>query len=157
MSIDIDSIDAKILYAFLKDARAKVKNIAKDCSISPTAISKRVERLKKLGVITGAVLLIDVSKIGDLYPGSIEIENIKEEQSKKVEALLKERAIILVKSFSTGKSDAVFFFITKGTVDFDKLRSILRKYVESGKISIALWSTPCCIHENIVIQSTNGA
>jgi len=79
MSIDIDSIDINILYAFIKDARTKIKDIAKACNVSPTAISKRIYRLKKLGVITGAVLLVDLKKVGDLYPGSIEIESIKEE------------------------------------------------------------------------------
>ncbi|MGD6933098.1 MAG: Lrp/AsnC family transcriptional regulator [Candidatus Bathyarchaeia archaeon] len=157
MSIDIDSIDVKILYALIKNARTKVKNIAKECNISPTAITKRIERLKKAGVITGAVLLIDMSKVGALYPGSIEIENIKEEQSQKVEELLIERTNILVKSFSTGKSDLGFFFVTKNKIDIESLRAVLKKYSESGKIRIAFWNTPCCLNENIIIETSKRA
>ncbi|XHH08028.1 MAG: Lrp/AsnC family transcriptional regulator [Candidatus Bathyarchaeia archaeon] len=150
MSIEIDSIDIKILHAFLKDARAKVKNIADDCNLSPTAISKRIKRLKKEGVITGSALLIDLSKIGGLHPCSIEIENIKEKQAQKVTELLQERAIILVKSETTGKSDLGFFFIAKGVLDLDNLRSVLRKYSESGKINVACWTNPYYMHEKIL-------
>jgi len=156
MSIDIDSIDINILYAFIKDARTKIKDIAKACNVSPTAITKRIYRLKKLGVITGAVLLVDLKKVGDLYPGSIEIESIKEEQSEKVAEILMERSIILVKNFSTGKSDLVFFFVTKGMIDIENLKSVIRKYAEPGKISIALWNTPYCIYDNIKIEATEA-
>jgi DNA-binding Lrp family transcriptional regulator len=156
MSIDIDSIDVKILYAFIKDARAKVKDVAKECNKSPTAITKRINRLRKAGVITGAALLIDFSKVGYLYPGSIEIENIREDHAEKVAEVLMERSIVLVKSKSVGKSDMTIFFVTKSMIDIENLRGVLRKYSETGKISIAIWNTPCCLQENIRIQATGA-
>jgi Lrp/AsnC family transcriptional regulator, leucine-responsive regulatory protein len=156
MSTDIDPIDVKILYAFIKDARAKVKDVAKECNKSPTAITKRINRLKKTGVITGSALLIDMNKVGYLYPGSIEIENIKEDQAEKVAEILMERSIVLVKSKSVGKSDLTIFFVTKSIIDFENLRGVLRKYSQTGKINIAIWTTPCCMHENIRIKATGA-
>lgn len=154
MSIDIDPIDVKILQALIRDARTKVKDIAKECNKSPTAITKRIDRLKKLGVITGAALIVDMKKVGVLYPGSIEIENIKEDQAEKVAEILMERSVILVKSISIGKSDLTIFFVTKNIIDIECLRGVLRKYSETGRISVALWNTPCLIHENLKIEAT---
>ena len=113
MAIDIDPVDVKILQALIFDSRSKVKDIAKQCNMSTTAISKRIDRLRKLGVITGAILIVNMSEIGGLFPCSIEIENIKKEQTEQVIELLKQRSAILVESFSTGKSDLVNLLCNK--------------------------------------------
>jgi Lrp/AsnC family transcriptional regulator, leucine-responsive regulatory protein len=157
MAIDIDRIDVKILQALIDDARTKIKDIAKLCKLSPTAVTKRINRLKRLGVIKGAVLFVDMSEIGGLYPCSIEIENIKKEQMEKVRGLLKERTALLIESTSTGKSDYILFFVTRNINDIDNLRSVLRKYCEPGKISISYWKTPCFLYENLKIEPTIGA
>jgi DNA-binding Lrp family transcriptional regulator len=142
------------LQALILDARTKVKDIAKDCKMSTTAISKRIERMKKLGVIKGAVLFVNMNEIGGLYPCSIEIENIKKEQSEQVIKLLQERAILLIDSSSTGKSDLVLFLVTKNMNDLDNLRCVLRKYTDSGRINISFWKTPHFLFENLKIEPT---
>ncbi len=157
MAIDIDSVDVKILKALIADSRTKVKDIAKECNMSTTAISKRIDRMKKIGVIKGAVLFVNMSEIGGLYPCSIEIENIKKEHSEQVIELLKERAILLIESTSTGKSDLILFFVTKNLNDLDNLRSVLRKYTESGKVNVSFWKTPYFLYENIKIEPITGA
>jgi Lrp/AsnC family transcriptional regulator, leucine-responsive regulatory protein len=157
MAIDIDQFDVKILQALIIDSRTKVKDIAKNCNMSTTAIGKRIDRMKKLGVIKGAVLFVNMSEIGGLYPCSIEIENIKKEHSEQVIELLKERAILLIESTSTGKSDLILFFVTKNLNDLDNLRTVLRKYTESGKVNVSFWKTPHFLYENIKIESKTGA
>jgi DNA-binding Lrp family transcriptional regulator len=156
MAIDIDQVDVKILHALIVDSRIKVKDIAINCNMSTTAVSKRIERLKRLGVIKGAVLFVNMNEIGGLYPCSIEIENIKKEQSEQVIQLLKERAILLIESFSTGKSDLTIFFVTKNMNDVENIRNVLRKYVELGKINISFWKTPQFLYDNIKIEATTG-
>jgi Lrp/AsnC family transcriptional regulator, leucine-responsive regulatory protein len=156
MAINIDPVDVKILQALIIDSRTKVKDIAKECNMSTTAISKRIDRMKKIGVIKGAVLFVNMSEIGCLYPCSIEIENIKKEHSEQVIELLKERAILLIESTSTGKSDLILFFVTKNLNEIDNLRNVLRKYTESGKINISYWKTPHFLYENIKIEPTTG-
>ncbi len=154
MAIDIDPVDVKILQALIFDSRSKVKDIAKECNLSTTAISKRIDRLKKLGVITGAVLIVNMNEIGCLFPCSIEIENIKKEQTEQIIKLLKQRSVVLVESFSTGKSDLVMFLVTKSMSDTDNLKSVIRKYSEPGKISVSFWNTPYLLYENLKIEST---
>ena len=156
MAIDIDKVDVKILQALINDARTKVRNIAKDCDLSTTAISKRIERLKKLGVIKGAVLFVNMREIGNLFPCSIEIENIKKEKTEQVTKLLKERTIMLIESCSTGKCDFVIFFVTRNLNDIENLRNTIRKYAEPGRISISYWKTPHFLYENLKIEPTNG-
>ena len=55
-TVAIDAIDELILHLLLKDANMALKKIAEKCGISAVAVYNRIERLKKLGVITGASL-----------------------------------------------------------------------------------------------------
>jgi Lrp/AsnC family transcriptional regulator for asnA, asnC and gidA len=89
-TVEIDEIDVKILRELTKDARTKVKDIAKNCSLSSVAILNRIKRLKAAGVIVGAHLFINWSQIGYLYPASIGV-NIKPEQKPAIAKLLEER------------------------------------------------------------------
>ncbi len=156
MAIGIDPVDVKILQALIFDSRSKVKEIAKECNMSTTAISKRIDRLRKIGVITGAALIVNMNEIGGLFPCSIEIENIKKEQTEQVIELLKQNSVVLVESFSTGKSDLVIFYVTKSMNDTDNLKRVIRKYSEPGKISVSFWKTPSLLYENLKIESTAG-
>ncbi|MCL5949500.1 MAG: AsnC family transcriptional regulator, partial [Candidatus Bathyarchaeota archaeon] len=61
--VDIDKIDDQIIRLLLKDARLNLKEIAKQSHISSVSVLNRINRLKKLGVITGATLFASL----DLY------------------------------------------------------------------------------------------
>ncbi|MGD6851102.1 MAG: Lrp/AsnC family transcriptional regulator [Candidatus Bathyarchaeia archaeon] len=60
----IDEIDAKILTALLKDSREKLDSIAKGIGISPTAVAKRIEDLRKQKVIAGTRLMVRPQALG---------------------------------------------------------------------------------------------
>jgi len=70
---EIDAIDMKIIKALLKDARANFTDIAKDSNISATAITKRYQKMKKNGILTGTSFII-VSKARNEYSLSIDIK-----------------------------------------------------------------------------------
>ena len=55
-SVEIDEIDIKILRLLIKDARTRLKEIAKECGITSVSTLNRIKRLKALGVITGAII-----------------------------------------------------------------------------------------------------
>ena len=50
----LDEVDRKILELLEKDARMSLKDMAAKVYLSSTAVSSRIERLKKAGVIEDA-------------------------------------------------------------------------------------------------------
>jgi len=49
----LDSIDKKIINILQKNARTAIKDIAKEVFLSSPAVSARIEKLEKIGIIIG--------------------------------------------------------------------------------------------------------
>ena len=63
-SVQIDSLDKKILSIILSNARIPFLEVARECGVSGAAIHQRVQKLTKIGVITGSEFIIDPKKVG---------------------------------------------------------------------------------------------
>ena len=149
--IIIDPVDAKLITLLLKDARTKTKDLAKACGISSTAVGKRIQKLKENGTITGSTLMLNMSQIGFMYPASISIERMNEDQCAKVISLVKSRSGLVVFNVSFGKSDFYVFLVAKSLKDLDYLKQSIRRHV-TGKISMNFWNTPYLCFDNISIN-----
>ncbi len=81
-SEEIDEIDMKIIAALTRDARTKLIDIAEDCSISSSAVLKRIQKLKALGVIVGTSVVVKQDMFGYSLKASIGmvVDNTKEDQ-----------------------------------------------------------------------------
>jgi Lrp/AsnC family transcriptional regulator for asnA, asnC and gidA len=60
----IDTLDRKILTLITKNARIPYLEVARECKVSGAAIHQRIQRLTKMGVITGSEFVISPKKIG---------------------------------------------------------------------------------------------
>jgi len=60
----LDKIDHKIISHLLADGRASFSHIAKDVNLTDVAIKKRVERLRRKGVITSITANLDLGALG---------------------------------------------------------------------------------------------
>jgi len=60
----IDELDRKILALITKNARIPYLEVARECKVSGAAIHQRIQRLSKIGVLTGSEFRIDPKKIG---------------------------------------------------------------------------------------------
>lgn len=60
----IDELDRKILALITKNARIPYLEVARECKVSGAAIHQRIQRLSKMGVITGSEFSISPKKIG---------------------------------------------------------------------------------------------
>ncbi len=63
-SHQIDSLDRKILSLITKNARIPYLEVARECKVSGAAIHQRIQRLTKMGVITGSEFIVSPKKIG---------------------------------------------------------------------------------------------
>ena len=63
-SFQIDSLDKKIIKMITKNARIPYLEVARECNVSGAAIHQRIQKLTRMGVITGSKFTIDPKKIG---------------------------------------------------------------------------------------------
>jgi Lrp/AsnC family transcriptional regulator for asnA, asnC and gidA len=63
-SLPIDSLDKKIIQMITKNARIPYLEVARECNVSGAAIHQRIQKLTKMGVITGSKFTIEPKKIG---------------------------------------------------------------------------------------------
>ncbi len=61
---DIDEVDKQILSILMKDAKTPYTDIAKNIHVSGGTVHVRMRKLEQLGVVTGASLSIDYTKLG---------------------------------------------------------------------------------------------
>lgn len=61
---EIDKVDLDILNILLQDAWTPFSEIAKKIYVSGGTVHVRINKLKKLGILKGATLEIDSSKVG---------------------------------------------------------------------------------------------
>ncbi|MEP7156177.1 MAG: Lrp/AsnC family transcriptional regulator [Betaproteobacteria bacterium] len=54
----LDSFDLKILETYQRDTRIPAEQIGSQVGLSPTAVQRRLKRLREIGVITGEVALL---------------------------------------------------------------------------------------------------
>jgi DNA-binding Lrp family transcriptional regulator len=65
----LDELDLMILSILTKDARSSLKEIAKRCRLTSSAVLRRIERLKQEGVIMGTRFVLRASG-GTIYAHS---------------------------------------------------------------------------------------
>ncbi|MFO7656280.1 MAG: Lrp/AsnC ligand binding domain-containing protein [Bacteroidales bacterium] len=63
-NFQIDSLDRKILEMLIKDARVPFLEVARECGVSGAAIHQRVQRLIRLGIISGSQFNLEPKKLG---------------------------------------------------------------------------------------------
>jgi Lrp/AsnC family transcriptional regulator for asnA, asnC and gidA len=63
-TLHIDNLDRKILKLITENARIPYLEVARECNVSGAAIHQRIQRLMRLGVITGSEFVLNPKKIG---------------------------------------------------------------------------------------------
>ncbi|MEA2177576.1 MAG: Lrp/AsnC family transcriptional regulator, leucine-responsive regulatory protein, partial [Solirubrobacteraceae bacterium] len=57
--LDLDAVDHEILGLLSEDARRTLSDIGERVALSAPAVKRRIDRLERLGVITGYTAVLD--------------------------------------------------------------------------------------------------
>jgi Lrp/AsnC family transcriptional regulator for asnA, asnC and gidA len=63
-SLQIDSLDKKIIQLITQNARIPYLEVARECNVSGAAIHQRIQKLTNIGVVTGSKFTIEPKMIG---------------------------------------------------------------------------------------------
>ncbi len=150
-SVKIDEIDIKILSLLIKDARARLKDIAKECGISSVSALNRIKNLKKTGVITGTIIWprLDLLGIPITATVGIDVESNEEMAIK----LIGEQTILMRPSASLGIYDLLVPVMAENVTELDKIKYEARKCPGIRKVTINVWSgKPQFLFENLDLK-----
>ena len=125
--IKLDLIDIKIINFLQKNARMQIKDIAKEVYLSSPAVSTRIERLEKAGIIKGYHAMVDMVKMNYYITAFIDVAmppNRKEEFYAYVENVKN----VIESSCVTGEFSMHLKTVFHTTQDLDEFVMELHKF-----------------------------
>jgi len=123
----MDDIDKKILQLLQENARISLKKIAENTFLSSPAVSARIEKMEKEGVIAGYHALIDPMKLGYHILAFINL-NVLPEDKPRFYAYAESVPNVLECSCVTGEYSMLLKVAFQSTVGLDIFIGRLQKF-----------------------------
>ena len=123
----LDKIDWKIISILSKNARISLSHLSEQVYLTPPAVSSRIEKLEKAGIITGYKACINYEKIGLPITAYIEVTippHVRDEFCKYVEADKR----VLECYYLSGDYSMLLKVTTPITTDLDAFFRLLQKF-----------------------------
>ena len=125
--MDLDRFDRQLLNLVQQDSAQTAEQLAEHVGLSPSAIQRRLKRMREQGVITRDVAVVDPRAIGrpTFFVVSLEIERERPELLAQLREWLTQRAEIQQAFYVTGETDFVIIVTARDTEAFDTMMSQL--------------------------------
>lgn len=133
--MELDSVDLHILDLLQRDASLSIADIAEKVGLSSSPAWRRIERLKKAGVITKQVTLLDTEKLGlgfEVY-ASVKLQLPTRENLEKFETLVADWPEVVDCATVTGAVDYMLRVVTRDMHAYDDF--LRDKMLASGLVS----------------------
>ncbi|MES1200787.1 MAG: Lrp/AsnC family transcriptional regulator [Pseudomonadota bacterium] len=121
MTEELDAVDVKILDLLQQDASLSIADIAEKVGLSSSPCWRRIERLKKIGVIQRQVTLLDYEKLGlgfEVY-ASVKLQLPSRDNLEKFEAAVAKWPEVVECATVTGAADYMMRIITSDMHAYD--------------------------------------
>lgn len=126
--VKLDNIDKKILALLAENARILLVEISKILKLPSKTVSYRMEKLKKLNVIEGFTLTVNLDNIGfERYKVFIKTKNLSESIEKTFIQYAKMHPYILYYSKSIGVNDVELELIVRDSIHLREVIAVIRE------------------------------
>lgn len=125
--MDLDRFDRQLLNLVQEDAAQTAERLAEQVALSPSAIQRRLRRLRELGVIERETAVVDPRKVGrpTFFIASLQIERERPELLTQLRAWLAEHEQVQQAFYVTGEADFVLVVTAPDTETYDALMARL--------------------------------
>ena len=127
MRHELDHIDEQIIRLLHENARTPLKAIASQVFLSSPAVSARIERLEKAGIITGYNAIINPAELGYHIKAFINLE-VKPGQKKDFSTYIKSCDNVIECNCVTGEYAMLIEVMFKSTEELDHFIGELQKF-----------------------------
>lgn len=135
----MDKIDAKIITLLQKNARTPLKVLAEKVFLSAPAVSSRIDKLEKQGILLGYNAIVDKQKLGYHISAFISLD-ISPSQKEEFYPFVEKTPNVLECCCVTGNYSMLLKVAFRSTQELDSFIGQLQKF---GKTSTQIvFSTP---------------
>ena len=123
--MQIDEFDRRMLAALARDGRLTAVELAERIALSPSAATRRLQRLEAEGIITGYRAVLDPNALGLGITAFVEIslDRQNDEALKAFEAAARKCPNILSLYLMSGSSDYLVRIVARDLPDFERLHA----------------------------------
>lgn len=127
--MDLDRFDRQLLNLVQQDAAQTADRLAEQVGLSPSAIQRRLKRMREQGVILRDIAILEPRAVGrpTFFVVSLEVERERPELLAQLREWITRRAEIQQAFYVTGETDYVLVITAADTEAFDALMSRLVK------------------------------
>jgi DNA-binding Lrp family transcriptional regulator len=123
----MDDLDRQILALLVDDGRRTFDDIARQVALSPPAVKRRVDKLRRRGALKGFTAVVDHSAMGDHTEALLELFFAPGTLLDEVARTL-ERVPEVVEAWSvTGEADAIARVRTRDNADLERVIMALQR------------------------------
>lgn len=124
-SMELDRFDRQLLNLVQEDAGQTAERLAEQVALSPSAIQRRLRRLREHGVIARDAAVVDPSKVGrpTFFIVSLQVERERPEMLAQLRKWLAAQEHIQQAFYVTGEADFVLIVTAPDTETYDALMS----------------------------------
>jgi DNA-binding Lrp family transcriptional regulator len=125
--VELDNFDRQLLNLVQEDAGQTSERLAEQIHLSPSAIQRRLKRLRKEGVIARECAVLEPKKIGrpTFFIVSLQVERERPELLAELRQWLSREPHIQQAFYVTGEADFVLIVTVPDTDAYDELMSRL--------------------------------
>lgn len=133
-TMKLDRFDRRLLNLVQDDADQTAERLAEQVALSPSAIQRRLRRLREAGVIQRHAAVLDPRQVGKptFFLVSLQVERERPELLAQLRRWLAECAQVQQAFYVTGEADFVLVVATPDTEAFDAL--MLRLVAENPNV-----------------------
>lgn len=121
--MELDRFDRQLLNLVQEDAGQTADRLAEQVALSPSAIQRRLRRLREHGVIMRDAAVVDPGKVGrpTFFIVSLQVERERPEMLAQLRKWLAEQEHIQQAFYVTGEADFVLIVTAPDTETYDAL------------------------------------
>lgn len=101
---EIDSVDLKLLRALAKNSRVSLKELSRELGLSISGVKRRIDKLRKKGIIKGFSIVIDSKKYGWEITAFVKVDVESRSIKELADSLLRKREVCEVHKIAGGDS-----------------------------------------------------
>lgn len=142
---DLDRFDRQLLNLVQQDAALTAEQLAEQVSLSPSAIQRRLKRLREQGVIARQVAVLDPARVGRAmsFIASLQVESERADRMAALRAWIAAEPHVQQAFYVTGEADFILVVTAADAETYEALMARLladnpnvRRYTTSVAMNV---------------------
>ena len=119
--MELDRFDRQLLRLVQEDSARTTEQLATRVALSPSAIQRRLRRLREAGVIAREIAVVDPRRVGrsTMFLASVQVESERPERMGRLREWLASEELVQQAFYVTGEADFVLVVCAPDTETYD--------------------------------------